>query len=179
MHTVFIHDSTSYELHFVQTSGLMVFARDCDSASGLCKAWRERDRVHKTYLARVTDWPPLGEHGEINLALSPSDERLKWKVDPKGKRSQTLWKITNRQAESTILALTPVTGRTHQLRIHCAEIGSGIEGDSLYGLNPVELADPTNPGGVSLCLHAHKLSLPHPTTGEQLEFTSFPGWLPE
>jgi tRNA pseudouridine32 synthase / 23S rRNA pseudouridine746 synthase len=157
----------------------MVFARDFHSASGLCKAWRERARVHKTYLARVKDWPPLDEHGEVNLALSPSDERLKWKVDPEGKLSQTLWKIVSRQAGSIILELTPITGRTHQLRIHCAEIGSGIEGDSLYGLNPIELADPKNPGGFGLCLHAHKLSLPHPTTQEQVEFTSFPHWLPE
>lgn len=155
----------------------MVFARDEDSASDLCKAWRERDRVQKTYLARVTQWPPLGHQGEINLALSQSDAHLKWKVDTKGKPCQTIWRVERRELDSILLSLTPITGRTHQLRIHCAEIGSGIQGDSLYGTNgPKHVVDPRNPEATKLLLHAHKLMLPHPKTGEQHEFTSSPSW---
>lgn len=155
----------------------MVFARDEDSASNLCKAWRDRDCVQKTYLARVTLWPPLSQQGEINLALSPSEKNLKWHVDTKGKPCQTLWKVMRRENDSVLLSLTPITGRTHQLRIHCAEIGSGIQGDSLYGTtDPEHVAITRNPAATKLLLHAHKLILPHPKTGEQHEFMSTPGW---
>ncbi len=72
-----------------------------------------------------------------------------------------------------LLELTPLTGRTHQLRIHCAHVGSGIVGDSLYGSNPV---DWTSSGNNQLCLHAYQLQFPHPDTGEPVQFTSPPAW---
>jgi 23S rRNA-/tRNA-specific pseudouridylate synthase len=182
----------------------MVFAKNEHAASFLSRAWRERDSVSKVYLARVHDWPPYHEkkllHGTINVPLAPSDERLKWKVvlcedDPEttstvavvgAKPSTTEWKVV--QNGSTIrslqdhddgnapllLELYPITGRTHQLRIHCAHVGSGIVGDSLYGRDKIEF-DPTE-NGSKLYLHAHKLSFPHPSTLEICEYVSTPAW---
>lgn len=167
----------------------MVFARDEQAASKLAQAWRERDKVTKIYLARVKDWPPFHNEkqveGKIDEALAPSEERIKWKVQPGGKSSTTLWRLGGQNCSksatspgdrnSVILELTPVTGRTHQLRIHCAHVGSGIEGDSLYGADRVEW-NPGNPDDQVLCLHAHRLSFPHPRTGEQMTFSSMPSW---
>eukprot|EP00984_Skeletonema_dohrnii_P015541 scaffold6739_cov186-Skeletonema_dohrnii-CCMP3373.AAC.3 len=180
--------SEKIKLHVVhrldcQTSGVLLFARNPESASKLCKAWRERDVVQKVYLAHVMRWPPYDdqklEEGTIELPLAASrTERIKWEVrelDDGGKPSITKWKVykdadsgeDNTTKEGTVLELHPITGRTHQLRIHCAEIGSGIVGDSLYGDSPVpwDAGKPT-----ILRLHAQMLSLRHPRSGEELTF---------
>ena len=179
------------------TSGVMVFARTDKAASSLCQAWRERKAVKKNYIAEVAHWPPFQDgrresEGVIDLPLSPSDERLKWKVDRsgKGKPSLTLWSVRQRTDSDNlhphkrvILELQPITGRTHQLRIHCAEVGSGIEGDSLYGDKPTEWVGndrsanfKTSRSG-TLHLHAHTLCFPHPDTDEPMQFTaSLPSW---
>jgi tRNA pseudouridine32 synthase/23S rRNA pseudouridine746 synthase len=117
----------------------------------------------------------MNTEGIIELPLSPSQERLKWKVDKNGKYSKTLWKIRKVEPNLITLVLTPVTGRTHQLRIHLAEVGSGIDGDSLYGDNP-ETWDPGNATGRRLNLHAEHLSFPHPETAELMEFSSDVSW---
>jgi 23S rRNA-/tRNA-specific pseudouridylate synthase len=172
-------------------------------ASFLSKAWRERDQVSKHYLAVVHYWPPYHDkstdEGVINAPLSPSDERLKWKVvdgdEGGGKPSTTEWKVfrvlssrnkdkgNNDSPTKTtpvterrplILELKPITGRTHQLRIHCAHIGSGIDGDSLYGANRVDF-DSSSHG--KLKLHAWKLSFPHPNGKEVCEFSCDPTWM--
>jgi tRNA pseudouridine32 synthase/23S rRNA pseudouridine746 synthase len=162
-----------------ETSGVMVFARTQEAASFLGKAWRERDQVTKTYVARVKRWPPYEDsmktEGIIELPLSPSKERLKWKVDKGGKPCKTMWKIRKVEPNLKTLDLTPVTGRTHQLRIHLAEVGSGIDGDSLYGDNP-ETWDPENALGRRLNLHAEHLSFPHPETTELMDFSSDVSW---
>jgi tRNA pseudouridine32 synthase/23S rRNA pseudouridine746 synthase len=164
-----------------ETSGVMVFARQALAASILSQAWRERNQVSKTYLAKVYDWPPWTreqqESGRIDLALAPSEERLKWKVCAAGKPSSTLWKVLDNPAEKEspiLLELQPITGRTHQLRIHCSTVGSGIMGDSLYGLGQ---ADPRQPETEQrLYLHAYKLSFPHPESKELVEFVADPEW---
>ena len=198
------------KLHIVhrldcQTSGVMLFARNPETASKLCEAWRERNSVQKTYLAHVMRWPPYEdeklEEGIIELGLAASrTERIKWEVrelSDGGKTSITKWKIykgtndndgdgdgdvnTNTTNEGFILELSPITGRTHQLRIHCAEIGSGITGDSLYGDSPVKWfkeSDQHQNGAngadtsrhTILRLHSHVLSLRHPRDGEKVTF---------
>ena len=80
------------------------------------------------------------------------------------------------ESASIVLELQPITGRTHQLRIHCAAIGSGIEGDTLYGDSPIEWDGTAESAKHMLCLHAHRLKFPHPKTGEMMEFTSKAGW---
>jgi 23S rRNA-/tRNA-specific pseudouridylate synthase len=170
----------------------MVVARNHDAASYLSRAWRERELVQKTYLAHVKHWPPYHQHriheGTIDTALAPSRvERIKWAVVPAadgGKECKTFWKVyQDLDKEGIILELHPITGRTHQLRLHCAEVGSGIVGDSLYGDSPIAwLAnDNQSIGGKSsfgdraprtLRLHAHKLTFPRPKTGETITFES-------
>lgn len=164
----------------MQTSGVMVFARGGSGASFLSRAWRERDQVSKTYLAKVREWPPWTtdkqESGRIDLPLAPSEERLKWKVCANGKPSSTLWKVlAGSNTESPILLeLQPITGRTHQLRVHCSTVGSAIMGDSLYGLG--NDGPPRPETGQRLCLHAYKLCFPHPETKEPVEFVADPDW---
>jgi 23S rRNA-/tRNA-specific pseudouridylate synthase len=157
----------------------MVFARTDDAASTLSRHWRERDSVKKEYLARVAEWPPYHNdnkmEGRIDLPLAPSEERIKWQVkEDGGKESTTLWKVLGEEGGALVLSLVPVTGRTHQLRIHCAHVGSGIEGDTLYGKNQIE--GRTGVGTGTLYLHACKLSFPHPTTDERMEFSVAPSW---
>eukprot|EP00816_Leptocylindrus_hargravesii_P008618 CAMPEP_0196826550 /NCGR_PEP_ID=MMETSP1362-20130617/93685_1 /TAXON_ID=163516 /ORGANISM="Leptocylindrus danicus, Strain CCMP1856" /LENGTH=460 /DNA_ID=CAMNT_0042207127 /DNA_START=348 /DNA_END=1730 /DNA_ORIENTATION=+ len=183
----------------METSGIMVFARTDNAASKLCAAWRERDIVQKQYVASVKRWPPFHEkglsEGTINYALAPSEERLKWEVREDGKPSETRWKIMNVKEESStnmestasgsasasvspvLLSLVPVTGRTHQLRIHCATVGSGIVGDSLYGDNPVDWTEDIHDEKSILKLHASYLSIPHPVSDEELSFQCNAPWL--
>eukprot|EP00814_Leptocylindrus_danicus_P007504 CAMPEP_0116037712 /NCGR_PEP_ID=MMETSP0321-20121206/22239_1 /TAXON_ID=163516 /ORGANISM="Leptocylindrus danicus var. danicus, Strain B650" /LENGTH=474 /DNA_ID=CAMNT_0003516013 /DNA_START=59 /DNA_END=1484 /DNA_ORIENTATION=+ len=174
----------------METSGIMVFARTDNAASKLCAAWRERDIVHKQYVALVKRWPPFHEdglsEGTIDYALAPSEERLKWEVREDGKSSETRWKIMNVKEESSknmessastsvspvLLSLVPVTGRTHQLRIHCATVGSGIIGDSLYGDNPVDWTEDIHDEKSILKLHASYLSIPHPVQMKNFRFSA-------
>jgi len=210
--------STTAKLYVVhrldcQTSGILVVARNQESASTLCKAWRDRDVVKKVYLAHVKSWPPYHEHkekeGTIDIPLAASrTERIIWEKRPisdGGKESKTYWKIhedmdntvnkegiQQREKKGVILELHPISGRTHQLRIHCAEVGSGIVGDSLYGDNPIEWRGneaklDTKQEGIklqvedasipkTLRLHAHKLTFPHPKSGENVTFESPKSW---
>jgi tRNA pseudouridine32 synthase/23S rRNA pseudouridine746 synthase len=159
------------------TSGLLVFARTAEAASKLCRSWRERDQVVKVYVAIVDNWtlqPDLDaekeqSEREICLPLAPhSSERLKWQVNEKdGKVCRTIWKVLRKTDLGVQLELKPVTGRTHQLRVHCVATGGPIRGDSLYG-TPRE--------GEPLYLHAHRLSFPHPTTQQVVEFEVAPPW---
>jgi tRNA pseudouridine32 synthase/23S rRNA pseudouridine746 synthase len=178
-----------------QTSGVMVVARNQEASSQLCRAWRERELVQKVYLAHVRHWPPYHNNnlneGTIDIPLGPSrTERIKWEVYPVadgGKECKTDWKVyQDLHSNGLILELKPITGRTHQLRLHCAAIGSGIVGDSLYyfrhGESPIEWSADGNQSvdgkysandtPKTLRLHAHKLTFPHPTSGEKITFES-------
>jgi len=187
-------DCPFYVVHRLdcETSGVMVFARTADAASKLSKAWRERENISKVYLARVKRWPPF-EHernitGRILLPLAASDtERLKWEVRDErlgGKPSHTEWNIFDNGKDGNpnsyiTLELKPVTGRTHQLRVHCAAIGSGILGDSLYGDDPITFDDKAWTSGEvlqSLRLHSMKLSFPHPLTNAIQTFETDHRW---
>uniref|UniRef100_A0A7S0GDF1 Pseudouridine synthase RsuA/RluA-like domain-containing protein n=1 Tax=Proboscia inermis TaxID=420281 RepID=A0A7S0GDF1_9STRA len=108
-------------------------------------------------------------------------ERLKWHVDESGKESITNWSIVTHnelggvvpETDGVItLKLIPITGRTHQLRVHCAAEGSGIIGDSLYGDNPIEWNIEDNNDEEVLHLHSYELSFPHPKTDIVMNFSS-------
>jgi tRNA pseudouridine32 synthase/23S rRNA pseudouridine746 synthase len=87
------------------------------------------------------------------------------KVDAdKGKPSLTQWQVVGRASTLTRLALTPVTGRSHQLRVHCAASGFPIVGDALYGGEPA----------ARLMLHAAHLAFAHPVQGHRIAFDSAP-----
>ena len=150
------------------TSGLMLFARGAQAQRTLSMAFAAR-RVAKRYVAVVEG--DLADHsGEINAAL-----RLDWPRRPRqivdtdlGKPSLTRWRVLHRLGETTRLELEPVTGRSHQLRVHLQSIGHPIRGDELYA--PLPLNAPR------LLLHATQLEFQHPATAEPLVFTSQPAF---
>ena len=152
-------------------------------------------------MALVQQWPPYHdekiEEGTIDVPLAPSEERIKWKVvssdDKNAKPSISRWKVqkeeqvrqpssddSNKESQTTsavVLQLVPITGRTHQLRIHCAHVGSGIVGDTLYGSDRTEsLLDIANKDK-KLHLHARKLEFRHPRTSKVCSYSSTPDWL--
>ncbi len=148
------------------TSGLICFARTAETQRRLNRSFEER-MVGKRYCARVIGL--LEGAGEIDLPLIVDwENRPKSKVDPvHGKPSRTRWRASGYDAASdtTRVELAPVTGRSHQLRVHLAALGFPILGDPLYA--PPLLAP-------RMCLHAMALSLFHPADGRPVEFFSPP-----
>jgi tRNA pseudouridine32 synthase/23S rRNA pseudouridine746 synthase len=113
------------------------------------------NRIDKLYWAIVGGGPDVDE-GEIDLALGPrSPDPQSWlmKVDPAGQPSLTRWRVLGRAGGLSWLELRPVTGRTHQLRVHCAAQGWPILGDGIYGAVAAR-------GGPRLHLHARSVALP-------------------
>lgn len=151
----------------MDTSGLICFARGAESQRRLSRAFAER-QVHKRYVACVAGQLQGKEvWQEIDLPLLVDwPNRPKSKVDHEhGKPSRTRWRVSRRDHDMTRVELEPVTGRSHQLRVHLAELGHPIIGDPLYG----------NAEGTSrMYLHATALALPHPDDGRQVEFSSPP-----
>lgn len=146
----------------METSGILVFARGADSQRRLSMSFASRD-VSKAYVALV-DGAPDPADGTIDLPLMTDwPNRPKQKVDhADGKPSlthyQTLALLPDLQASR--LALTPVTGRSHQLRVHLQAIGHAILGDSLYASTEAMARVPR------LMLHASAIRFPHPVTGD-------------
>ena len=162
------------------TSGLLLMARGLAAQQMLSLAFAER-RVHKQYTAVVhglmadspdkADAPEVSDGwGLIDLPIAADWPRRPLRIIDAalGKPSQTRWRIESRNslASTTRLLLEPLTGRTHQLRVHLHAIGHPIVGDALYGTDE----PPAQPG--RLLLHASALTLAHPETGELFQFTS-------
>jgi tRNA pseudouridine32 synthase/23S rRNA pseudouridine746 synthase len=147
------------------TSGLLVFARGVEMQRNLSRMFRERE-VDKRYVAIVAGALDSPE-GEVNLPIVADwPKRPLRKVDHvSGKPSLTRYTLQSFDAASNTsrLELEPVTGRTHQLRVHMAAIGHPILGDALYG------APASAP---RLMLHACSLRFAHPLTGVELNFAS-------
>ena len=137
------------------TSGCLVLGRHRKALAQLGRLFKSGS-IDKTYWAVVEGAPPNAE-GVIELPLGRLDESRGWwmKHDPKGQPAVTKWKVLGRSTEgpSAWLALEPVTGRTHQLRVHCAEMGWPILGDAIYGKAP-------RSGGPILHLHAREVVVP-------------------
>lgn len=148
------------------TSGLMLLARGAAMQRVLSLAFAER-QVDKTYIA-VVEGLLAADEGRIDAPLAADwPHRPRQKVDMAcGKPSLTHWRVLQRGADGTRLALQPVTGRSHQLRVHLQHIGHPIRGDTLYA--------PLPPSAPRLLLHATALSLQHPASGHMLHFTSPP-----
>ncbi len=148
------------------TSGSMAFARGAAAQRLLSAAFAARE-VEKRYVAVVAGLVEA-ESGTIDLPLAADwPNRPLQIVDvAQGKRSLTHWQVLGRDAiaGTTRLALTPVTGRTHQLRVHLQAIGHPILGDALYAPAAVAAAVPR------LLLHASDLALPHPEDGRRVAF---------
>jgi len=137
------------------TSGCLVLGRHRKALAQLGRLFKT-GAIDKTYWA-VVEGAPATDQGVIELPLGRLDETRGWwmKHDPKGQPAVTKWKVIGRSSEGkrTWLGLEPVTGRTHQLRVHCAETGWPIVGDAIYGGAP-------RSGGPPLHLHARDVVVP-------------------
>ena len=150
------------------TSGLFLMGRGLHVQRVLSRAFAERG-VDKRYEAVVAgDLGAPGTQGVIDLPLAADwPNRPRQKVDAEhGRPSSTRWEVVAREGGNTRLALEPLTGRTHQLRVHLLAIGHPILGDALYAPPEVLALSPR------LLLHACALRFPHPATGEPLAFVS-------
>ena len=135
------------------TSGCLVLGRHRKALALLGKLFKN-GAIGKTYWA-VVEGGPAEDEGRIDIPLGKLDEDRGWwmKPDPDGKPSSTTWKVMGRFEGFTWLALEPLTGRTHQLRVHCAEMGFPILGDPIYGSAP-------RVGGPPLHLHSRQIVVP-------------------
>jgi tRNA pseudouridine32 synthase / 23S rRNA pseudouridine746 synthase len=135
------------------TSGCLVLGRHPKAIARLNELFRNNE-VDKVYWA-VVEGGPEEDEGEIDLALAPKSPDRGWwmKVDPKGQPSLTQWRVLGRSSGLTLLELRPITGRTHQLRVHCQASGFPILGDPIYGTAP-------RFDGPGLHLHARSVTVP-------------------
>lgn len=149
----------------METSGIFLMALTKAAQSDLGKQFQERI-TEKTYIARVSGHPE-NDAGLIDLPL-----RCDWPNRPRqmvcydhGKPSQTHWHVLKREENNyTRLELKPITGRSHQLRVHLATIGHPILGDPFYA------NEASFKAAERLQLHAETLRIQHPENGEWIEF---------
>lgn len=158
----------------MDTSGLIVVGLDPDAQRELSKQFESR-LVEKQYTALVTGTVTV-ERGSIETPIRPDYENRPYQlVDPSHDRPAiTAWSVLAYETDRTRLELVPHTGRTHQLRVHCAEpaplgLGHSILGDVLYGPQPH-----TGDAAPRLMLHASLLSFNDPATGERITLRSAP-----
>ena len=142
------------------TMGLVIYGKNAFIHAVLMEEMAAK-QVQKSYFAEVIGCPPEDE-GEIDLPIARLREgSLLRCVRSDGKKAVTRYRVLARKDTTSLLALRPVTGRTHQLRVHCSHLGFPIVGDPQYG---------GGSGGQRLI--AGSLTLPHPLTGETLCFRS-------
>lgn len=136
------------------TSGCLVLGRHRKALEKLGLLFKQ-GKIAKTYWA-VVEGEPEAEEGLIDLPLGRLDAERGWwmKVDPAGQPSRTRWRVMARGGGRTALALEPLTGRTHQLRVHCAAQGWPILGDPIYGRGE------RTAGAVPLQLLARAIAVP-------------------
>lgn len=150
------------------TSGIMIFALQAQAQRDL-SALFERREVEKRYLALVRGRPDPSE-GDIDLPLVADwPRRPRQKVDfESGKAAHTRYQTIEARPDAGLsrLALTPTTGRSHQLRVHLAELGHPILGDELYA------DESTRAMSERLMLHAERLSFEHPGQGKRINLQS-------
>jgi 23S rRNA pseudouridine1911/1915/1917 synthase len=145
----------------MDTSGLIMVAKNQFAHMNLAKSMEE-NKIIKSYLALVhgTVTP---QEGTIDLPIGrPSEDSIKRVVCENGQKSITHYKTREKYNGAALLELTLETGRTHQIRVHLSHIGNPIYGDLLYGVE--EDRNLIN----RQALHAYKLTIPHPRTGEAL-----------
>jgi tRNA pseudouridine32 synthase/23S rRNA pseudouridine746 synthase len=150
----------------METSGVIVMARHLEALRHLSHQFETR-QTEKTYEARVFGAVQQDE-GEISLPLICDwPNRPKQMVDhARGKEAVTRFRVLRRDGAETRVALFPVTGRSHQLRVHMLSLGHPILGDNLYAPESARTSSPR------LQLHARTLTVTHPETGDRLTFTA-------
>lgn len=150
----------------METSGLMIMALNADAHRNLGLQFEKR-KTQKEYIARIWGHPNEDE-GLVDLPL-----RCDWPNRPiqmidltHGKHAKTEWSVLEREEEMTRVLLKPITGRTHQLRVHMCEIGHPILGDDFYAHDKALAA------ASRLNLHAYKLMIHHPKGNVKMWFES-------
>jgi 23S rRNA pseudouridine1911/1915/1917 synthase len=159
------------------TSGVMVIAKTALAHAHLSAAFAER-KVAKEYLGLVHETPRrrtifgVNQTGIIDAPITRDvHKRIKMTVG-EGRSAWTEWEVIDRYQHAIFLRLRPRTGRTHQIRVHCSSVGAPLLGDKLY-------SDGGTRSGFVLnleeqlgrhALHAHKLTFPHPVSGEMVSF---------
>lgn len=149
----------------LDTSGLIIFARERKAQGALGRQFEART-VAKLYAARL--WGAMSQDmGRVDLPLAVDwPNRPRQHVDHvSGRPAQTDWSIVSRLPDETRVSLRPLTGRSHQLRVHMAALGHPILGDTLYSSGAARQFP-------RLMLHAEMLALDHPATGQAMTFTS-------
>ncbi|MDD3371760.1 MAG: RluA family pseudouridine synthase [Alphaproteobacteria bacterium] len=147
------------------TSGVLLIARTPFAAARLTESFRYRD-TQKIYWG-LSLGVPKPERGKIETLLSRRGEKMivAGKDDESAKRSASLYEVVDRaELRAAFVALWPLTGRTHQLRVHMAHIGTPLLGDPVYG-KPMPEGFPGGELGKGLHLHARRLIIPHPRKG--------------
>jgi len=148
------------------TSGIVLMALDKKALGDLGQQFEKR-RTRKRYIARV--WGVMAEDsGRVDMPLATDwENKPRQRVDwENGRASQTEWTVLEREAQATRVALNPLTGRTHQLRVHMLAIGHPMLGDQFYSTGEA-LA-----GADRLQLHAEQLTFFHPDDGREMTFVS-------
>lgn len=175
-----------YAVHRIDkdTSGLIIYARNPEAQKALSVQFEKRE-VHKTYHALVYGHP-LWEDLHVDLSLLPDgDVRHRTVVDKRlGKKSITDFRLIGTCGGFSWIEAKPLTGRTHQIRVHLAANGLSIVCDPLYSGNqkPIRLSEikrnwhgdeeEERPLLSRLALHAYKIEIKHPKTGETVSFTA-------
>jgi len=155
------------------TSGVIIFARTADAHRAL-NIQLEKHEAEKVYHAIVEGEPRWNEKTtKFPLRMNVGHKHRTMVDDKNGKPSETRFKIIKRyqahveydRKESALVEAKPMTGRTHQIRVHAYALGHPLMGDILYGASETDLiARPA--------LHAHSLTFTHPSTNERLTFTA-------
>jgi len=145
------------------TSGLLMLARNRSARIALGRAF-EMGAVTKVYLAIVAGAVP-STTGTLSLPLAADRDRPpRQRVDPiLGRPATSRWRVIATAADASLVELEPVTGRSHQLRVHLAWLGCPVLGDALYGKQTIDA-----PRHEGLALRAMRLAVPHPRDGRLL-----------
>ena len=143
-----------------ETSGVMLFTLEPRANRKLGRAFETR-RVFKEYLAWVGGLP-LWDAWTREDEIGRRGGKYATVQRGQGKSAVTAFEVLARRHGRSLVLARPLTGRTHQIRLHLAASGCPVLGDRLYGGDPWDF----------LCLHAHRLSLPHPISGRRQEWTA-------
>lgn len=165
-----VHAGRSPEINNVHrldrdTSGVLLCAKTKQALDAVCKDFEAR-RVEKHYLALVAPAPDWDEK-KTCLPLAPDPRQPgRMRVHPQGKEAATLFWVRQRWPRHALVAARPLTGRTHQIRVHLAAEKSPVLGDRFYGGTGMD------DGAGRLMLHAEKLVFQHPVSGQAVTITA-------
>ncbi len=145
-----------------ETSGVVLVAKNPRAAAVLTKDMKN-GKFKKEYVA-ILNGVPEKDEGRICASIRKEEQKgIKRCVSNDGKEALTVYELVKNTEKLSLVRLFPITGRTHQLRVHMSHIGHPIYGDAMYGATQM---------GERTRLHCHNIIFPHPTTGEEVSFSA-------